>query len=247
MSVDGPASDALQQAMATIGQKFESLGRPDLIRGMVIENYPGGRDGKCTNYTAGPKRIKMVTMCGSKNHMRNVTAADISLSMIHEFFHAAGQQKYYGSYQGSVPVCEVTGYCTHSDNRNPRNEEFAEVGAMYVHSPQVLKSTCPEAYEFFKNNIFNGHEASESTCQGIATAIAGSPDGGAPANAGRGVAGDVDASQILQLAAAMSPILNKAEEKKPTEPSPAVTVIQKGATSQQCNLNSSQCPGTTAR
>lgn len=231
MKIDGPVSEPLKQAMATVASKFVALGKPEIVQGMVVKNYPGGRNGKCTNFTDGEKLISMVTVCGSGNHKRNVLASDISLSLIHEFFHAAGQQKYYESYQGSVPTCRVTGYCTHNGNENKRNEEFAEVGAMFVHSPDVLKSKCPEAYNFMAKNVFGGKTPTgASMCQGVpSTAIAGgafaeppastaSFAGGADSTASgyNGGSGTQIAGLGEALMGALSMLGQKQEEEQPT-------------------------------
>lgn len=173
MSVNGSSSMALEQAMATVAQQFEKLGRADLIKGIVVKNFPGGKPGKksgteCTNYTRGPDLIEMVTDCGAPGKKRNTTAQSISSNLLHEFMHSVGQQGYYNSYFDAVPACHITGYCYHNNNpTSKRREEFAEVGSLFVHTPQLLQQKCPKAYEFFAKNIFKA-DPSASLCDGVA-------------------------------------------------------------------------------
>jgi hypothetical protein len=257
LSVAGASSQALEQAIATVALKFEAMGRADLIKGTVIQNFPGGRSGgNCHNFTDGAKHIQMVTQCPKKDSKgnityRNTTAQEISLSLIHEFFHTIGQSQnsgFYKSYQAAVnPPCQASGYGTHNDNDSPRNEEFAEVGAIFIHSPQLLLQkhdpACEAAFNFFKNNIFNGKTSNASICSGVDTAIASagpqSPSGGSSYNGN---------DQTQQLALDLQPILNmasalKKDDQTQTEAAPALQVIPATAPTAQCNRSSGQCDG----
>lgn len=240
MSVIGSSSQSLEQAMATVSQQFKKLGRADLIKDIKVEAFPGpkGRDGKCTNYTAGTNHIQMVINCGG----RNVTAGTIAPNLLHEFMHSVGQQGYYQSYDKSVPTaCAITGYCIHNDNPNgKRREEFAEVGAMFVHSPQLLQQKCPEAYDFFRKNVFKA-DPSTSLCEGVAAvnspeqwnqlehdARGSSPEGGGAFDEGG------DGGSIGGLGAALSGIFQNMnpnpENQEETSPNRRCVMIPKGQT-----------------
>jgi len=251
LSIDGVSSQALEQAIATVALKFEAMGKADLIKGIVIRNNIGKRlnnEGKlvCSNYTNGPKLITMVTQCpDGQGHYRNTTAQEISLSLIHEFFHTIGQSKFYQSYQAAVnPPCQGSGY-----GNTKRNEEFAEVGALFIHSPQKLlandpSGSCQKAYDFFKNNVFGGKTSNASICSGVDTAIASagtqSPSAGTSSYNGN--------DQTQQLALDLQPILNmasalKKDDQTQTEAVPALQVIPATAPTAQCNRSSGQCDG----
>lgn len=222
IKVNGPRSMKMEQGVATFADKVAKLGLSKELKGLNLYLYPDGRQkrgGKksCASYTY-PKRMDIVAGNGSCG--RNINNMSMSLHLAHEFGHSfALQRNLYGSY-AKVPRCAVTGYCTHNNNPNGKHrEEFAEVFAMYVHSPQVLQSKCKDAYEFVKQAV--GTQSSANTCKtNMAPELMGSfqPTDGGPSSpsSSRGPAtgmykGGTD-SQAMALIPMLSPILLNNEE-----------------------------------
>jgi len=260
VSISGISSEGFQRGLATAITRLADLGRSDLISGARIQTYPGGRKGgkSCASFTSGVKRFEIVTG-SSPPCVRNNTSVDAGLHMLHEIGHSVGQSSYYGSYQSSTPVCRISGYCTHNKNKNPRNEEFAEVFAAYVHSPKTLQKHCPKAFDFMKKNVFRGKESTAGICQGIpASAIAGATTGGYPGG-NKVYGGSRDAatrgynagggSQMGGLAQALGPILAMAMQKDEGKDENPETLapIQRAPAQQTTFPNPTGMPGSGSR
>lgn len=231
--VDGYKSSRFEQGVATAFSRIADLGRPDLVQGVRIEVFPGGRNGKCSSFTQSPKHLQIVVAEGSRCAGRNINNVYTSMHITHEMGHAVGQK--LGLY-GSMPKCNITGYCTHNNSR-PGSEAFAESFAMFVHSPQTLKSKCPSTYNFIKQNVFKGKESTSGICKGVpSTAIAGGTIEAPPS--GKTFAGSAESvssgyhggggAQIAGLAQALLPILasmKKEDEGNYKDVTPEVIVI----------------------
>lgn len=257
VKIDGSRAEVFEQGLATALQRVADLGRPDLIQNLKIKMFPDGRPKKngksCASYTY-PKELHIVAGSGACNRNIGTNAATTGMHILHELGHSVGLGGYYNSYHSSVPKCNITGYCSHNSNPSKRNEEFAEVFAMYVHSPQVLQKVCPQAHDFMKANVFKGKQSTANLCQGIpATAIAGGTTppsdsfAGSAESASRGYNGG-GGTQIANLAQALLPVAAMMMQKKqeaPAQPSSEVLIIPKGQ-NQAIPLDQYQ-PGTGVR
>ncbi len=94
----------------------------------------------------------------------------------HELCHRMGSQRVSGGrgitayelYRMRVPnKCGLTGYSIHNTNKNPRNEEFAEVCSAFITNPEVLETNtseaCKNAKAAFKELI--GDQSRATTCE----------------------------------------------------------------------------------
>lgn len=243
--VDGYKSSQFEQGVATTFSRIADLGRPDLVQGVRIEVFPGGRNGKCSSFTQSPKHLQIVvgsnTGCGG----RNLNKVATSMHIAHEMGHAAGQK--LGLY-GSMPKCNITGYCTHNNSR-PGSEAFAEAFAMFIHSPQTLKSKCASTYNFIKQNVFKGRDSTAGLCKGIpATAIAGGtieapPSGQTFSGSAESVSSGYNGgggAQIAGLAQALMPLLasmKQNDEGDYKDVTPEVIVIPRNPAGAPPNIN----------
>src|SRR5690606_24897333 len=86
----------------------------------------------------------------------------------HELGHIVGLRGYYRSYN-RVPRCNITRYAgtfRRGTNASYRSEEFAEVFATYLHAPNDLKSACPDAFHWMRQNVFNSGPDPTESCTG---------------------------------------------------------------------------------
>lgn len=233
INTDGSSAAFVDQGIATAAERLKDLGRPAFMNGMTIELFPGGRGAKCSSFTPGKKHVQIVTSCArSDGSIRNSNATSISLNVLHEVGHAVGQGNMYKSYQGSVSKCAISPYCTNNDNDNPRNEEFAEVFAAFVHAPSTLKSRCPDAYDFMAKNVF-GTQGTKNICNGIPSSsmAAENAPNPMPVGSGGGSSNDLGTgTQVASLGGDLSPILALAmgmmqKNEEPEKDQPAVLVI----------------------
>ncbi len=80
--------------------------------------------------------------------------------LVHEIGHyVANRGNWYPKYEQAVRKrCQVSRYCTHTAANHAiqnRKEEFAEVFAAFLMATDRLKRDCPDAYQFFKKEMFN--------------------------------------------------------------------------------------------
>ncbi len=152
-------------------ERAKALGAGDLVSGTKVKVYDKGRpDGKggrkCSSAAPGNKNVHL-SSCNGANSPGPIA------HLAHELGHIAGQQdNNYGKYNGVKPKCTITTYCTHTSRtgksvpHSNRNEEFAEVFALYMFAPARLKSTCPQSFDFMAQNIFKNDIDPQASCTG---------------------------------------------------------------------------------
>jgi hypothetical protein len=86
--------------------------------------------------------------------------------LAHELGHLIGNQnnaRMYSQYKSRVnPKCCLTRYACSNSNRQPRNEEFAEVFASFISNPSLAENaggSCAAALSYFKGAFKNGAQA----------------------------------------------------------------------------------------
>lgn len=163
-----------QKSMADgVMARARALGAGHLVQGTRVRVFTGGRpttDGgvKCSSYAEGGKSIQLSNCNGpsSDNPIKHLA---------HELGHVAGQQNSnYARYNRIQPRCTLTTYCTHSNRsgrlvaHSDRNEEFAEVFAMYMFAPERLKAnnSCKNAFNFMQSEIFKNGPDPTNGCAG---------------------------------------------------------------------------------
>lgn len=117
-----------------------------------VEQHRGGRRGNCSNFAPGGRRIQLVSGCSKSGLSPHEYAAQ---HFVHELGHVIGQKRnLYAAYRKEVPKpCHISSYGLNNDNKNPRNEEFAEVFRGVVYDFEQVKAaggSCVAAAEFFK-------------------------------------------------------------------------------------------------
>ncbi len=126
----------------------------NIVSHITINVYPGGKPSgaTCSSNVPNANTINLVVNCYRHDDPRR-TLAHFS----HELGHIVGNRGYYKAYKQNLPQrCAITDYSTNNTNKSPRNEEFAEVFAIYLHSPDHLKAACPQHYEWMRQHVFNG-------------------------------------------------------------------------------------------
>lgn len=127
VNVLGSMASGTQEAVPGVLTRIKQLGGGShLLRGrLTIRLHNGGRataggNKTCASFASGSSTVELVQNCRGPSDF-NATAAHLA----HEIGHIVGQNGYYGSY-GRLPKCNVSRYGLNNDNKNPRNEEFAE-------------------------------------------------------------------------------------------------------------------------
>jgi hypothetical protein len=104
--------------------------------------------------------------------------------MMHELGHkignsSMGKTNYYEGYKkfrkaNKGKRCKISKYCSSREN-----EEFAEAFEAFVADPDLLKSKCPTAYAFFKDQAFPSSSENLADCNHLSraerTSIHGDP------------------------------------------------------------------------
>lgn len=151
--VKGALSSEERHYMGGVINRINSLSGSNLLTDRVkISVYDIEKGGK----PWGKNTSSATTSNSSIALVSHGTAGSTTAHFAHEMGHIAGLRGFYGSYQSRFKgdVCKVSHYCTANKNANPRNEEFAEVFATYLHSPNILKQKCPAQFEWMAKNVF---------------------------------------------------------------------------------------------
>lgn len=204
----------------------ELMGGDHYIRNLNIQIFEGGRPHSshpCSSYAAGPFRIELVTSCSGRDSRHTLG------HLVHEIGHTVAHRANVARSYSATPRCHVTNYARkfHAGvNWFARSEEFAEVFAMYLHSPNHLKNACPTTFDWLKNNIFRSGIDPTAKCSGSPNPI---PMGGGQIVSGPG--GNVSGNkltlnnQLTQLA--MLPLLMMAQQQMQA-PAPASAPVYYG-------------------
>jgi hypothetical protein len=134
-----------QTAVMRVMDRIKYLGAR--LAGTVDVQFVSGKSygSRCASYTPGGI---VLAVCGRD-------AETMAKHFAHEMGHVFGQRGFYNSYFKNNAVCRITGYSTNNANSSPRNEEFAEVFASYLGSPDVLRHRCPAQYQWMHDNVFS--------------------------------------------------------------------------------------------
>jgi hypothetical protein len=166
LRINGPADQSERAWLPSVLGRVAFLAGGNanhLVGNVKVNIHQGGKSwgSPCASYTSSANSVELVTKCRQGSNAQSVAS-----HFAHELGHIVGLRGYYASYQRSMPVCPVTHYCTANHNHNPRNEEFAEVFATYLHSPNYLRSACPAQFEWMKKNVFPNGPDPTGTCTG---------------------------------------------------------------------------------
>jgi hypothetical protein len=177
LQINGPADQSERAWLPSVLGRVAFLagGNANRLIGNVRVNiHQGGKSfgSPCASYTSSANTIELVTKCRP-----GANAQSAASHFAHELGHIVGLRGYYNSYQSAMRTpCRVTHYCTANHNHNPRNEEFAEVFATYLHSPNYLRNACPEQFEWMKKNVFPNGPDPGKTCTGNPNPNFSAPD-----------------------------------------------------------------------
>ncbi len=174
-----PFNDPTRGALATVLDRFQSLGgNMDLVRNLKVNTYFNGREGKCTNWTAGAHQIDYVAACTRDGVLTPRSQEEAAINLTHEIGHTIGLQggTYNDYFNANPQVCAISHYSTENTNSNPRKEEFGEVFLAYMANPADLQTKCPNAYSYFQKKFFPGSARSASPDAKAACHYSGNPD-----------------------------------------------------------------------